>query len=482
MADICVIYASEDEEVVEKLVRLLKKEWDVWWDRDITHDQWEKFVRKEIENAKAVLPVLSGYTSNKPIFKDELNLADKKNKPIFPFLISEADMPLGHGGLNQTDAFGWNGDEKHKGFKQIRDKISKLVAPSKSLTGELLRPQEVCICGKILKFPSFVLSLSSHETQISPQSGIALFRAFMPAAGLISAYDAWDRSKKRAFLLGGINQLKKTNHVLFLDSGNYEACRKNDQKSEKNQDGWSKENYRKVAAKISPDIAFSYDNTNPKGSDDRIVRAIVRDFRLDEEAIEARNFPLCPIVHLPKRRNETKTKAELAAHIVASVAAELDPIMIAIPERELGDGLQERCISAVSIRKALNALGKYYPLHLLGTGNPISMLALAVAGADSFDGLEWCRTIADYENGRLYHFQQFEFFRDIYLCRLHQKTQEAIKNPKVTYYGKAAAYNLEFFSDWTRTTQSLIHTGQEETLLKLFVPNIGAKLFKELRG
>ena len=478
MADICVIYASEDEDVVENLVNLLRNDWDVWWARDISYGPFEEHIRNAIKDAKAVLPVISGYISSKPIFQDELDIARKQNKPVFPFLISDVDMPLGHGRMNRTDAFGWNGDDGHKGFKQVREKISKVVSPSKSSNGELLRPNQVIIRGKTLKLPSFVFSLSSHETQIGPQDGINLFRAFMPATGLVSAYDAWDLISKKKPFIGSVKQLMKTNHVLFLDSGNYEASRKNDRKSPENASGWSVEKYREVAATISPDIAFSFDHTKPTGKVDQVVKSIVRSFRDDENAIVRRDFPLCPIVHLPQ--GEVRTIAERAAHLIAAVAGELDPIMIAIPERELGDGLRERFVTVLQMRKALNALGKYYPLHLLGTGNPITMRALAVAGADSFDGLEWCRTVADYDNGRLHHFQHLDLFQDIYLLRLQQKTKDAIENPKVEYNGKVGAYNLDFFSDWAKTTQDMIHTGQGEYLLKLAVPNIGATLCKEL--
>lgn len=478
MADICVIYASEDEEIVDKLVKLLRNEWNVWWARDISHGPFEEHILNAIKDAKAVLPVISGYISNKPIFQDELDIARKQNKPVFPFVISDVNMPLGHGRINRTDAFGWNGDGGHKGFKQVREKITKVVSPSKLSNGELLRPQQLIIRGKMLKLPSFVFSLSSHETQISPQDGIKLFQAFMPATGLVSAYDAWELISKKQPFIGSIKQLKKTNHVLFLDSGNYEASRKNDRKSAENKGGWSVEKYREIAATISPDIAFSFDNTKLKGKIDYVVKSIVRNFRNDEDAIWGRDFPLCPIVHLPP--GEMETIAERAAHIIAAVAAELNPIMIAVPERELGDGLRERFITVLKIRNALNALGKYYPLHLLGTGNPISMRALAVAGADSFDGLEWCRTVADYDNGRLYHFQHLDLFQDIYLLRLQQRTKDAIENPKVEYSGKVGAYNLDFFSDWAQTSQNMIHTGQGEYLLKLAVPNIGTMLSKYL--
>lgn len=479
MADICVIYASEDEAIVEKLVTLLRREWDVWWGEDITQGDWEKEARSEIEKAQVVLPVLSRSANSKAKFRGELELACSKEKRIFPFLIEDAEVPLSIGHYNRTNAFGWNGDEGDKGFQALRRKIALEVPPSKAPRGGLQRVQELHIRGKTLRLPCFVFSVSSHETQVRPVDGIALFRALTPPAGLVSAYDAWQRRKDQVFS-AGVKQLKESNCTLFLDSGNYEAFRKNDRRTNENKDGWSKNKFRKIAAKVSPDIAFAFDTTDPKGDIDQVAKAIITNFHADERAISGRDFPLCPIVHVPKiPRNETRTVADYASSIVASVAAELSPTMVAIPERELGDGLRERIKTVRRIRSALNALGRYYPLHLLGTGNPITVLALAVAGADSFDGLEWCRTVADYDNGRLFHFQHFDFFRDLYLGRLQQKTREAIESPKLRYNGKVAAYNMDFFNNWTRTVQDMIHSGQEEHLLKS-VSSFGATLFRDL--
>jgi queuine/archaeosine tRNA-ribosyltransferase len=140
----------------------------------------------------------------------------------------------------------------------------------------------------------------------------------------------------------------------------------------------------------------------------------------------------------------------------------------------------ERAKTVRDIRKALNALGKYYPLHLLGTGNPLSMIALATAGADSFDGLEWCRTVADYEKGFLFHFQQFDFFSQTLLHQIQDsRIRHLIENQEATYSAKTLGFNVDFFKDWMRTMQNMIHSGQTETLLRM-VPNIGPQIFKEL--
>lgn len=481
MADICVIYLSEDEAIVGRLVVLLRKHWSVWWARDIDHGDWEEALRTEIPKSLAIVPVLSAHVKGgrKRILKDEMELAETGKKPIFPFLIGPAQIPLGFGGLHHTKAHDWDGNEGHQGYQQLKSKIAKTIGEGRNVPRGIERAQELIVREKALQLPAFVFSLSSHETQVTPKEGAPLLHILEPGAALVSAYDAWKYYGRDRAFYSSMEQIRKSKDVLFLDSGNYEAYRKNDRHSRRqNPSGWRKDHFRETALRLSPDLAFSFDTINPNGEPDQIAARVVKSFWADDRALRVRDFPLCPIIHLPKEFNGAR--ARCAARIISCVARALDPLMLAIPERELGDGLFERTKTVLDIRKALNRLGKYYPLHLLGTGNPLSMIALAAAGADSFDGLEWCRTVADYEKGFLFHFQQFEFFRQ---PRLHQiqdlRIRSLIEDPKATYGAKTLGFNIDFFKDWTRTMRNLIHAGQTETLLKM-VPYIGPQIFKEL--
>lgn len=480
MAEICVIYLSADETVVGQLVTLLKRDWDVWWANNLAHGLWEKEVRKEIAKSKVVVTVLSQHADveRMSILADEMRYAKKQGKPNLLFLINPADIPFGFGGMHHIEAYGWNGEENIASYQKLKNNISETIGGGKNSRNGLVRPQELIVRGKTLRLPAFVFSLSSHETQVTPTEGAPLLHYLESGAILISAYDAW-KKKRDSSLSTSVKKLNSSTDILFLDSGNYEANRKDDLHSKKRKpNGWKKEYYWKTTARISPDIAFTFDTVNPKGTPEKIANRIAANFRADDRALIKRDYVLCPIIHLPKEHYGSIS--ECAAQIVSSVANKIDPVMLAIPERELGDGLLERVKTVRDIRKALNELGKYYPLHLLGTGNPISMIALAAAGADSFDGLEWCRTVADYDKGFLFHFQQFPFFST---TRLHQIQDPRIRlhleDDKVSYSAKTLMYNIDFFKDWTRTMQSMIHSGQTEILLKM-VPNIGSEIFKEL--
>ncbi len=454
---------------MKELVSLLRKTWRVWWDEDITQGNWDETVQKALQNTKAVIPVFSRYSIKKNVFVDEVHLAQKNGCLIFPFFIDDVDPLLGFGRLHRTNAFGWDGDENHPGYQLLRKKIATEL--------ELKRATVLKLQNKILKLPCFIFSLSSFETQLHPQDGLKLFKYYNPAALLISSYDVKNNDNRDFLHL--VNEVRESSTVLFLDSGNYEADHKNDRFSEINKNGWRNEYYIDTVKKILPDIAFAFDDTNPEGDLDQVAEKIIKCFQKDEKSIQIRDSLLCPIVHLPKKA-DGMYDVESAPELIVKVTASLDPIMVAIPERELGNGIISRFKTIQNIRRRLNELGNYYPLHLLGAGNPLSIMAFAVAGADSFDGLEWCRTVADYDKGYLFHFSHFDCFKDQYLSRLRSsEIRKIISDSKASYTVQVISYNFDFFNDWLKTIQDLILTGQEEYLLKN-IPYIGNSLLKEL--
>jgi queuine/archaeosine tRNA-ribosyltransferase len=481
MAEICVVYLSEDETVVEQLVLLLRASWDVWWAKDIAHGDWEEAVRAEIPKAKVLIPVLSGYAKGKRkhILKDEMRYADELDVAILPFLIGQAEIPFGFGDLNYAASSGWTGDPEDDGFLDLKSKIAVTIGNGGGGSATSVRPRSITVRTKLLHLPAFVFSLSSHETQVMPKEGIVLLNGLLPGPVLVSAYDVWRHYESDRTFVAGVNRFKQSEDVLFLDSGNYEASRKSDHRAADNVDGWHKKAFRTTAMRLSPDLVFAYDKYPLIGEADCDVERIVKEFCFDDRAMHGRDFPLCPIIHLT--RQPTNGLSEFAARVVASVAKELDPLMLAIPERELGDGLMQRVRTVRDIRNALNELGKYYPIHLLGTGNPITIVALAAAGADSFDGLEWCRTVADYDTGCLFHFQQFELFQNSRLRRVQDpKVRSLIEANDASYALKTLSYNADFFRDWTKTMRAMIHSGQTENLLRAVVPDIGRDIFEEI--
>ncbi|HJZ04790.1 MAG TPA: toll/interleukin-1 receptor domain-containing protein [Patescibacteria group bacterium] len=483
MADICVIFATEDKELVNKLVFLLREHWEVWWSGDISQGDWEPEVLRNITNSTAVVPVFSRHTQQKKIFKDELKITQGLDKFIFPFFIENVDPPLGFGGLDRTYSIGWKGEGGDSGYLELKKKIATNVEETRSGDKDQKRISTLELSRKKIKLPFFMFSLSSHETQVLPGEGVRLLKFLEPEAILVSAYDAWEYkngsniSKK---YYNNMRKLRRSNSVVCLDSGNYEAYRQRNHYSEKNKDGWRQSRFREMVNEIAPDLVFTYDKADPTGGFSNIIKSVISNYCDDVNSVSSKDVTFCPIIHLP-RKYKGKL-ATYAARIITKVALELNPIMLAVPERELGIGLTERFKTVQSIRASLNKLGRYYPLHLLGTGNPLSIIVLASAGADSFDGLEWCRTVVDYENGYLFHFQQFDFFKDTYFSRIRSpKVRKIIENKRASYSAQVASYNFDYFNDLLRTVRDMIYSGQVEHLLKS-VPKIGNKLFQGIQN
>jgi len=158
--------------------------------------------------------------------------------------------------------------------------------------------------------------------------------------------------------------------------------------------------------------------------------------------------------------------------VCTAVARALNPLAIAVPERELGDGMFMRLRTVGMIRRSLDSIGTYYPLHLLGTGNPHSVLLFTAAGADSFDGLEWCQTVADPENGLLRHFQQREL--------LHKTVGYADDEG---YDEGTLIHNLTFYSTWIAQLQAALASDSMSECLRLnFAPSVASRLEAVLHG
>ncbi len=302
--DICIIYGSGDETIVKKLVSLLRKHWDVWWAGDIKHGDWEHAIKEKISVSKAIIPVISPNSVSKDIFKDELNYAKKISGIIFPFVIEQADLPFGFGGLNRTDALGWSGQINHSGYQNLLEKLKDVLEYTNKSDASLGRKSEITFGAKTLQLPSFAFSLSSYETQISPKDGLEILNYLCPSVGLLSAYDVWEKRKDKSFMKS-LRTLRESECVVYLDSGNYEASRKNDSMSPtSNPNGWSNKKFQEVVKMTNPDLVFSFDNPNPnpKYSVEKLASVIIKRYHQECKYFANSNSKICPIIHSPSVR------------------------------------------------------------------------------------------------------------------------------------------------------------------------------------
>lgn len=292
--------------------------------------------------------------------------------------------------------------------------------------------------------PCFFPSISSVKANLSPVDYLEILHACGHSQFLISAYDIANadeehqRRIKELLITSGDN-----GGLVLFDSGNYESYWLRDQ-------SWTVERFLSVAEEFPCNLCFSFDSHDFQDEPSEIARAVIQGAERDQKSCGG---TVVPIVH---------ARPETLPDSVKVVAESLFPTMIAVAERELGDGITERAKTVTLIRQALDSLGYYCSLHLLGTGNPLSILVYAAAGADSFDGLEWCQTVVDHRDGRLYHLQQWDWFRE----------QTAIGQATDVSHGAAVLFhNLAYYGQWLVTVSDALRNGLEEKLLNAYLPD-----------
>jgi hypothetical protein len=287
------------------------------------------------------------------------------------------------------------------------------------------RPAGLTIGTRSLPLPVYFPSISSVKTALRPQDYLQLLSSLGGLNGqfLVSAFDLAGIAQPQQ-TQAALSSAQQAGVVTLMDSGNYESFWKNAQKD------WNQADFHKMLADFPCDLAFGFDEQQPPVNADDHVALVEERWRTDQAA--AGSCQIIPIIH--------GSASELPA-LCAAVATKTGITILAVPERRLGDGVLERARAVKAIRTALNELGRYVVLHLLGTGNPISIALYSAMGADSFDGLEWCQTVVDHETGLLYHLSQSDFFAG----------QTAWgDDDKLSFQARTLAHNLEFFSDWMR--------------------------------
>jgi hypothetical protein len=444
MADIFIAYAAEDRAHAEWLYNLLAEQWEVWWDEQLSGD-FAREIEKEISKAKCVVAIYSESSRLKGTFTDELRLSQKNQIELFPVRIDNSDPPYSFGSYSYTQLSDWHGEAQHLGILQLRRHIARIIPPKVKPK----RPKTIAN-GKV-PLPGLFLSVSSHETQLIPSEAVAALRAFKAPTILVSAYDLVARRNPEK-MIEELLEYRKNGGFILVDSGNYE-------KSRLATKHWKPHDLQEALIKTPHDWVFAFDSMTTKKDPEKAIEEIINGVKKDETFTSA---PILPIVHAPALKKEGY-KLDTLPYVVREVSSRLNPPVIAVPERELGAGIINRARSVRLIRNELDKLPYYQPLHILGTGNPFSIAILAAAGADTFDGLEWCRFAIDRELGTISHFQHFDFQKNQSITSLLVK--EALGDPNIGYAGKVAFSNLDYFSEFMETMCRMFWVGKEEACL-----------------
>lgn len=289
------------------------------------------------------------------------------------------------------------------------------------------RPSSLVLGAKQLQTPTYFPSISSVKTPLRPLDYLSVLST---TSGLTDKYlaSAFDLLplKEGANARQYIDATRDSGGVVLMDSGNYESFWKD------TQGGWKQVDFHAALDAFPCDLAFGFDEQAPPADEDEHVALVVSRWELDQRKAGA--CRIIPIVH-----GSQAALPELCRKVAEQTGIEF----IAVAERRLGDGLIARAQTIKAIRQSLDSLGRYVFLHVLGTGNPISMAVFSIEGADSFDGLEWCQTVVDHESGLLFHLSQADFFIG----------QTAWSDADIPFRIKVLVHNLEFYRDWMARLQ-----------------------------
>lgn len=460
MSEIYIVYAKQNKKIANKLFELLSLQWDVWIDKKIV-GSFRKTIENELPKSRCVVAVNSIAAREKDEYAAELQIAKDHKIPIIPARLDDSKLPYPFSEDSHVDMHGWAGEIDHEGFIDLKYKISSIVAPR-------VPPQRPhSIADGRIPLPNLFMSVSSFETQITPIGAVSVLRAFESKSILVSAYDLVKRNKKDPQgIIDELREYQNNGGFILLDSGNYEKGRLKSSRWEKNQ-LWE------VLDKVPHDWAFCFDVFNPKHKPEMAISEIIS--AVEREKGYSANAVL-PIVHAPKLKKGGYKLAHLS-RIVREISERLQPPLIAVPERELGEGIIARTIAIQGIRKELDKLPFYQPLHILGTGNPWTIPVFVAAGADSFDGLEWCRMIVNRDKHRLHHFQHFDFFA-------YQKGQAESQIVKIAmdgneYQAKVVFHNLDYYCSFMNDLRSYLLEDNLEAFMSVVMGGHAVKLLKQ---
>ena len=466
MADILFLYASPHVELARTTVAKLHDElitMTIWWDEGRSRESWDTEFKEALQNARCAV-VLWNKEAAEMGRQSIMNEIVEVESGRVPILALHTDSAPARGAIENAKSLDYSGPSS----------IGNVVNSIFDTLGDGRDWIDVLDSGEI-QLPCFVRSVSSHETLISPKSALeALVRHPSTEPVLISSYDIFCSNQDKDEIKSLIQKLQSKGVAIFLDSGNYESYRKGESTDDSSRHHrlnaeqkivWDHEKHLEISSSIEADVGFQFDPTDGLRGNNLhgIVSKATAYFENEER--ESKCQRLVPIIHIP-RSDDGSAQIEKLTDVASRIIKKLQPFMIAVPERELGEGLCQRVKTVQGLRKTLDEMGKYRKIHLLGTGNPVSIAVLAKAGADSFDGLEWCRTVADHETGHLFHAQHFDFFADQRAFSPNENVRNIISDPDADWRSKLLLHNLDFFDDWIGRLRFNLKRGTIRPLLE----------------
>ena len=272
---------------------------------------------------------------------------------------------------------------------------------------------------------------------------------------LVSCFDV-HKGRNESRFRAALEQADDQSQVILYDSGIYEVVWSRSKR-------WNRKKYLRTLRENRVSHAFCLDEYIVSTGNVITAEKLTNDVKQTSKMLGKEI--VSPIIHC-KSINEY-------IDICVGVSKLIKPRLLAIPERELGAGMVEVATNIARIRTALSELDTYQDLHILGTGNPLSMMVYAFSGADSFDGLDWCQTVVDYETATLHHTWHFDLYA-------HQGNWDGMKD--MGLLSKCFLHNLDFYNHWMEELKNAIRSGQQSKMIEQYIKGPQKEIFLKIIG
>lgn len=301
--------------------------------------------------------------------------------------------------------------------------------------------------GKSFETPFFIPAISSIKANWEFLEYLDLIEMVGYPAFLLSAYDIYKlEENEKETLMKRLSNFAEKRISVFLDNGNYEGYWYNDKT-------WTLNKLRTILDRTYPDFCFSFDVFwDKEKSFEKHVKETITS--IAKTAGMQKTGSTIALIH---------ASPEIFPKVTRRIVDYLNPEIIAIPERELGFGIFERAQTISKIRVELEKTKRPIPMHILGAGNPISILIYTLSGADMYDAIDWSNSFIDPETAQLFHFSH----KDLVDCHC-----KACKMKRVPYNCQAATHNLLFYLDFLDRVRDSI---RNEKLDHILVKYLGEK-------
>jgi queuine/archaeosine tRNA-ribosyltransferase len=318
------------------------------------------------------------------------------------------------------------------------------------------RVTEVSISEKKLVTPTYFPAVSSYGIRYRFHALVRLITAYSYPRLLISAYDfhLLDDEKKKE-LSREISEYWKKGGFVFLDSGIYESFWKADAK-------WTFNLYETSVSQIDFDFYCSFDVLpDAKTQTMQFARDTFDSILACSNLSNKPGF--VPILH--------GVSPNKLVSLITSFVKKFPHLcdFIAVPERDCGYDIVQKARTMVKIRKILDNNDKRGGiLHVLGCGNPISLVLFSYCGVNMFDSLDWIKHVIDKNRLTINDFSQLELINcECAIC----------SGRKRSYTEKVLLHNLLFYQNYMLQIQSLIRRNE---IFEFLCEHLGKDLMKKI--